>query len=201
MPRRGDAAKVVVAAGQHRAIVGPAQGDGDRVGIGDIDDRRAFAELLEPVGRAVFLGVVGVQLFDIDVLIVDIGGGQPPAQIGAAARKHHRHPRNGATDHAAGLKLQPGEIPDRGRGEAQMRVIGQKRAPRSRARGRGGPSVGSPGEGLPFEGRQRVARHRRCGGVAAADLGEEGGIFGQGGDPAARRFGQDVAQTVRVAQL
>ena len=201
MPRRRDAAKVVVATGQHRSVVGPAQGNGDRVGIGDIDDGRAFTEPLEPVGGAVFLGVVGVQLFDIDVLVVDIGGGQPPAQIGAAAREHHGHARNGAADHAARLQLKSGQIPDCGGGETQVRIIGQKRAARSRARGRCGPSVGSAGEGLPFEWRQRVTVHRHRGGVARRHLGKEGGIFGQGGDPAARRIGQDIAQAVLVAQL
>jgi hypothetical protein len=79
MPGRRDGGEVEMTAGDDGAVFRLAQGDGDGGLAVDLDDLAPRLELSPAVGRAVLLGVVGVQLLDIEVDVVEIGGGQPQA--------------------------------------------------------------------------------------------------------------------------
>ena len=130
MARWRDRSQIIMAAGQHRAAFGPALNDGHRRFILDGQNGAAGDEGLWPRRRQVFFRVVGVHLLDHHILIVQVRGGQPPAQLFRPSGQHHRHPRNRAANHPARRQLQPRQIPDRRRGQPQMRVIGQKAAAR-----------------------------------------------------------------------
>ena len=67
--------------GQDRAVLGPHQIERDRGFILDLHTRPASGQCLEPVRGFQFVGVVGVQLFDMQVLIIKIGCGDTPAKI------------------------------------------------------------------------------------------------------------------------
>jgi len=189
-------------AGQDGAVLRPAQGEGDGGGFGDANNGLAGAEGFEPVRGLVFVGIVGVQLLDMEVLIVDIGRGQAPAGLRAPPGEDDGHAGDGAADDGAGLQLKAREIPDRRRAEAQMRVIGQKRAARSRPYGGGGESVGRARqraglhrvqrvarrgglgklrEGLPLEERRIIQRRDAVGGVIRDQIGDAFGRQKEGG--------------------
>ena len=201
MPLWRHGAQIIMRAGQDRAIVGPAQGHCHRVLAGYVDDGTARLERLEPVWRQIFLWVLRIQLLYIDVLIIKIGRGDPPSQLLAAACQDGGHAGDCAADHAATFQLQPRQIPDRGRGKAQMRIIGQQRATRRRTRRRGSPGVRGSGEFGRREGRQRIGWHRHASGVARQiKPGHQLRIVGQGGDTRSRRVGQDIDQTGGILQ-
>ena len=193
MPLGRDGCQIVVAAGQDRAAFRPAQGDGDGFGILDGDDRPARGEGLPDAGTFVFLGVGGVQFLHHHVLIVDIGGGQAPADLFRPPDDDRGHAGNGAADHTPRRQFQPRQIPDRGGGKAQMRVVGQQRAARRRPVRHRGPGVGRAGEGQVLERRQRVVG-QPDGHLSGPDAGHDVAITGQGGDAGAGVVGQDVAQ-------
>ena len=199
MARRRHRLQLVMAAGQDRAVLGPPQGQGDRRRVLDADDRGAGLELLVAVRREVLVVVLGVDLLDEDILVVEIRRGDAPAQIAAAAGQHGRNPGDRAADHPAASQFEPGQIPGGGGGKAQMRIVGQKRAARGRTRRRRRPGVGRAGQSAAGEGRERIVGHRRALGIAG-QVGEHGGVFGQRGDAGAGRVRQDVAQPVIVAE-
>ena len=70
MPGRGDAGQIVMAAGQDRTRLGPAQRQRHRRRILDLQDRAARGEVARAVRREVLLWVIRVDPFDHDVLIV-----------------------------------------------------------------------------------------------------------------------------------
>jgi hypothetical protein len=80
MARWCDGFQIIMSARQNRAILGPAQGQGNWGGVFDLDNRRAGLKAFVAVWGKVFFGIVGVQLFDVNVLIVQIGLGKAPAQ-------------------------------------------------------------------------------------------------------------------------
>ena len=196
MARRGHGGEVEMAARQHRPVRGPAQRDGDRLGILHGDDRAAGLEVGPAIGGAIALGVLRVEFLDIEVLIVGIGRGQPPTQPRIAPAQHQRHAGNRASDHAARRKLQPCEIPDRRRAQPQMRVIGQQRAARRRAFGRGGEGVGRPRLIAPRKGREGGLGRGVPDGAWCGGTREQLGIARQRRDPGAGHRGQDVARPV-----
>ena len=203
---RGDVAwrchrvEVAETAGQNRAIVAPAQGEGDRVGVLDLKDRIALLEVLEPVRRAVLFGVVRVQFLDQHVLIVDVSRRHTPAQSIRTAGQHHRDARNGAPDHSAALQFEAGEIPDGGGREPHMRIIGQQRAARGRAGSRRRPGVGGPGKSARLEGGQRMGVFWRDGRKGRQGPRHKSRIFGQAGNAGSGHVRQDVSQPRRVVQ-
>jgi hypothetical protein len=105
-----DLAQVELVGRQHRAVVRPLKLDGDRVLVLDADDAVAGLEIRPAVGGAVLCGVRGVHLLDEEVLIVEVGRGDSPAQPRVAPGQHQRHAGNCAADDATGLELQPGEV-------------------------------------------------------------------------------------------
>ena len=147
------------------------------------------------VGRPVFLGVVRVQLLDHHVLIVEIGRGQPPAQLLRPPDQHQRHARDRAADHPArsavpaapDTRSSAPSAPDAGHWPAGCRPPPTAPAPPPRrstpppcpasATGDSGPSRQSPAAAMP----RRHPRH-------------QAGIVGQGGHALARIVRQDVRQ-------
>ena len=199
MALRGDGAEIPVIAGDDRAVFRIAQGDRDRRAIGHLDDRAAGFERGPAVRGAVLFGVVGVHLFDMQVDIVHVGRGDAPADRLVAARQDAGHAGDGAADDAAGLKLQPCEIPDRRRGQAQMRIVGQKGGPGGRAGRRRRPGVRRPRQARAGIGKERVAR-AGLGLRQARHIGKQGRIFGQFGHRVARRVGQDIGEPRGIVQ-
>ena len=165
---------------QDRAIVGPAQRDGDRLRVPDGDDRLAGDERLPALRRAVAGRIGGVQLLKLDVLIVGPGGRDAPAQIGIPPGQHRRNPRNRRPDHPARSQFQPRQIPKRGRRKIDMRVIGQERPPGGRPRRRRRPGVRGTAKGRlhPWQEGQDLAPQR---GKTLRHIGDEAGIGRQGG--------------------
>ena len=195
MAGRRHGRQVEMPAGQHRAVLGPAQGDRHGLGVLHVDDRAARREIRPAVGGAIAFRIGGVQLFDVKVEIVDIGRGDAPAQTRIAPGEDQRDPGHGAADHATRLQFEPREIPEARRGEIEMRVVGQQRATRGRATGRRGEGVRGAGHPARREGHHRgrlglgsldQARHTR----------EEARVIGQGGDAGARHVGHEVTHPV-----
>ena len=130
----------------------------------DADDRTARLEWLPALRRAVFR-IVRVQA-------ARYRGPDRPCRTRSAPSRAVRSDRPmiagcpgiGGPDHAARAQFQPREIPGRGRGEAQMRIVGQQRAARGRARRRGGPGVGGAGQrrALRRPGRSGAVRRVRA---------------------------------------
>ena len=77
----GDLVQPPVALRQDRAVLGPPQRDRLRRRALDLDDALALDERFETLGRQISRRVVRGQLFDQNVLIVQIGGGQTPADL------------------------------------------------------------------------------------------------------------------------
>ena len=148
----GNGGKVVMASWQDRAIICPAQCQGDGIGVLDGDDRGTLGELLETVGGAVFFGVVRVELLDVDILIIGVGRGDSPTQSGAAARQDCGNARDRTTDDAAGLQTETGQVPNRRCREPEVRIIGNQRAAGRRTIARCGPCIRRPGKIERFEG-------------------------------------------------
>ena len=94
--------------------------------IGDLDDRTARFEPGPSLGRAIFFEIFGVQFLDIEVDIVQMGRGETPGDVLVATQKDDRHTGDGAADHRTRGKLEPREVPDSGRGQIEMRIVGQK---------------------------------------------------------------------------
>ena len=190
-----DCVEIKLSAGQDGAVFSPAQGQGDRICIFDLDDRRARGERGKSGWGFVFTGIVGIQSFDMQIEIVHVGRGDTPAQRLAPAGHDRGDAGDRAADHAASGQFKPSQIPDRGRGEAKMRVVGQERAARGRAIGRCGPSVRGAGKGARVGGVERIARQR-----GGADIGlrarDQRCIFGQSSHASAGHIGQDIADPV-----
>ena len=123
MARRGDGAQVTVRPRQNRSVIGPALGDRDGLFALDGDDAAPCFKRFPPVGCAVFIGVFGVHLFDIDVEVIQIGGRIPPCQLIRPPDQNNRRTGDGAANHAAGRQFHPCQIPDRRCAEPQMRVV------------------------------------------------------------------------------
>ncbi|MPL79212.1 hypothetical protein SDC9_25087 [bioreactor metagenome] len=192
--RGRDRGEVEMPRRQHRAVVGPAQGDGDGLGVLHLDDRVAGVEGLPAVGRAVALGIGGVQLFDVQVLVVDMGRGDAPAEPRIAPAQHQRQARDGGADDAAGAELEPGKIPPRRRGEGHVRIVRQQRATGRRAARCGGDGIRGTGEVARREGRHPPfgIGHLQPGGEAR----EKARVIGKCGDACTRHVRQDILHPV-----
>ena len=57
---------------QYRAIIRPAHGHSHWICILNRNDRRPGDKFLEAIRRAIFLWIIGIQLFDINVLIIKV---------------------------------------------------------------------------------------------------------------------------------
>ena len=192
MSRRGDRRQIEMGSRQNRAILGPAQGQRDGWGILDGQDRPAGFEIGPAIRGAVLFRIVGIELFDMHVLIIEIGRGQAPSHRFGPAQQHGGNPRNGRPDHPPGRQLQPGQVPHRGGAEIKVRIIGQQGAARSRpVRGRR-PGVRCAAHAGLRKGRQRRVGqpHRICTGLNAR---HKIGIVRQGGNARAGIVGKQVA--------
>ena len=198
----GDRGQVVMAARQDRPAFAPSLNNGDRRLILDGDDGLGGAKRFWAFGRQIFLGVGGIDLFDDDVLIIDIGRGQAPAHLVRPADQHQRHARDGAADHPAGGQFQPREIPDRRRSQAKVRVIGQKAATCGRAAGKGGKGVRRTGKAARDKGRQGGIQIGHGAGVRNREgAGHQAGIGRQRDDALRRIVWQNIGQTRRGKDL
>ena len=126
----------------------------------------------KPCRRQVFARVVGVQPLDVDVLVVEIARGQPPAEVGVAADDDRRQPRD---------RRRPSPGPSRrsirasiqidGALEPEVRVGGEQRRAARRppphrregVRGAGEPRPAPPGRAVPRRRRddRRAPADRR----------------------------------------
>ena len=97
------------------------------------------------------------------------------------------------------FQLHPCQIPDRGRGQSQVRIVGEQRAARGRARRRGGPGVGGPGQPARGHRHQHVVAGLRCSGISW-QVRKQCGIVRQRRDAVAGRVGQDVGHPVGIRQ-
>ena len=145
-----------VALGQHGAVARRAAGQRDVLSALYLDRQRFLSEIRKAFRRAVLPGIVGIQLFQEQVLGIEIGRRQPPGEPVVSAGQNKRRSRQGAADQVAGflpfLPAQMGEIERAGRRQAQMRIVGQQRLAGDGLRAGNRPVVGSrqlqrPGRG------------------------------------------------------
>ncbi len=198
MPRRRHRCQIVTPGRQNRAILCPAQGQRDRRRILDLDDRGAAFKGLVAIRGQVFFGVFRVQLLDKEILIVEVGRGQPPANLRAAPGQDCGHAGDRAANHTAGIEFQPGQVPDRRGGKPKVRIVGQQCPPRGRAAGRGGKGIGSPGQTRTGRGPEQSAIRGR--GRITRQVGKERRIFRQRGHASARRIGENIRYPPRIFQ-
>ena len=112
MAQRRDGAKIVMRIRQDGAVLGRAQVHRDSRRVFDLNNRLARDERLEAIWREILLRIVGVQLFDKDILVIDISRRQPPTEHIRAPRQNHRHAGDRAADDTARAQIKPCEIPD-----------------------------------------------------------------------------------------
>ena len=192
MSRRCDRRQIKMRSRQNGAILRPAQGQRDGRGIPDGQNGPSGFEFGPALRGAVLFRSVGVKLFDMHVLIIQIGRGQPPAHRFGPAQKNGRHPRNGCADHAARSQLQPRQVPHTGGCEVQVGIIGKQCAARCRPVRGGCPGVRCAAHiGLRKGGQRQIGQpHRICTGQNPRN---KIGIVGQGGNAWTGIIGQQVA--------
>ncbi|EKD61560.1 MAG: hypothetical protein ACD_54C00190G0002 [uncultured bacterium] len=182
-------------AGQDRPALRPAQRQSHRLGILDRQDGLARCEFLRPLGCQIFFRVLGVDLFHHHILIVQKCGCQPPTQPFRSADQHQRHPRNGAADYSAGGQLQPRQIPDRRRGQVQVRIICQQATARRCFFRRGRPCIRGAGKIARMKWRQRGVNIGHLGGRAGKLPRHQAGVVGQGSNTLAWIVGQNIGKS------
>ncbi len=130
--------------GDQGSVHGVAHRD-DGVGLASHADR--LAALPEPLplpAVAVAGRIVRVQLFDEEVLHVRLERRQAPGDSVVVADDHARKARQRGSGRAKAGRVERGEIPDRRRAQAEVRIVGEDRPAARRARARNDPGVAAP---------------------------------------------------------
>ncbi len=123
---------------QHRAVAGLAHGQRH---VELAFDRNSFCaggkalpdRFIALAGHPVLRDVGRVDLLNVEVLHVRAGVGEAPGHLRGAAQHHEGQTgQRGANDVECGCgagrgRLQPGNVPDGGGAQAQVRVVGQQR--------------------------------------------------------------------------
>ena len=144
--RKTSRVRIVGAAGNeivdHHTMPGLAHAQRHGIAPPDVDRFVADRERPRAVGRDVAAGVGRVDALDEQILAVEVGGGEAPADRAVVAEHDRgRAGRGGAADVEAGAD-QAREIPDAREGERQMRIVGEQRLARYRVGARQHPFVG-----------------------------------------------------------
>ncbi len=112
MPLRRDPAEIIARRRQDRAVFGPTQHPAHGVGLIDADLYLTGIKGFIAFGRQIFIGIVRVQLFDMQILVVQKRRRDPPAQLIRSPDQHRRHARNGAANDIPTGQFQPRQHPD-----------------------------------------------------------------------------------------
>ena len=125
----------------HRTVPRLADSHRDRIAPGDLDGLVSDGEGSGAVRCDVAVWIGRIDALDEYVLAVEVSGRESPAD-GSIVAQHDggRARRGGATDIEA-RSDQTGEVPDAGKAESEMRVVGEKRPPRDRMSARKDPFV------------------------------------------------------------
>ena len=112
-------------------MAGPAAGKTDRLATAYFDGFLLFAKWLPTIRRQIFIFIVRICLFNKYVLNIRRRICQPPGKLIAAPEQNKGRARCGCTNQILlpfrTLDFQMCQIPNRWRGQRQMRIIGQNR--------------------------------------------------------------------------
>ena len=189
---RRNLVQIEMRSGDHRPVVGPAQRQGQGRLVPDAEQHLFLSEFTEAVRRPVLCPVRGIELLDIQVLIIQIGRGQPPGQSLSAPNENRRDAGQGAANHAACLQLQPRQHERTRCRQTQMRIVAKQGLTGRRALGRHRKSIRRAGQPRSTDRHQR-ADFRRCGPDRRAHGRKQRGIFRKGKKSGSRGIGQDIA--------
>ena len=165
---------IVVDVGDHRAVPGFPHDQGFRIVAGNDNRLLAGLEGRAAVRRQVACRIFGVEAFDKQVLNVDAGRGHAPGDRSVVADQQEGNARYRSPCHLQGGGFDPRQIPEDGRLQAEMRIVGQQRGAGIGMVAGDNPCVGRAlgGDGRGRGGKpvQRRAGHRtREGGGRRAD--------------------------------
>ena len=127
----------------HRPVARAPPGHGDVGTALDLDDLSAGLERRPAVGGAVAAGVGGIDLLQVEVLDVGSGVGEAPGDVLVLPQHHHRQARQRCPSHFQAGGLEAREVPQRGRAELEVRVVGQQRPAGAGVRPGDDPVVGA----------------------------------------------------------
>ena len=183
----GEGHRATADVGDDGAVGGFQHFQGFRRAVPHVDDLTAHAEV---GGAAVRIRAVGAGLpgrgFEDQVFRIRPRGREAPGDMAVVADHQERHAGHGRPGKHAVRGFQARQIPQDRRLEFQMRVVGQERLARGRARPRERPSVGRRARGARAA---RVPVHGGKGGQAAAAAGH------------ARKGGRRVARVGRPEEI
>ena len=114
------------------------------VGAFYADGFKPRLERARSVGRQVATGAV--ELLEIKILHVGPGVGEAPRNARIAADEDAGKARKGGADHVEPRRAQLGEVPNRRRGQTEMRIVREERLAARRVRARNRPAVRSQRE-------------------------------------------------------
>ena len=191
----------------HHAVTGAAHPQAHRIAPQHVDRLLAHAERARAVRREVAAGIGRIDPLDEQVLAVEVGGGEAPADRAVMAEHDAGRARRGGAADVEARPDQPREIPGAGKAERQMRVVGEQRLARHRMRAGQDPFVrglalarrqvvGGAIEAVEIEPVQRLVDQRQRGVAAFArriDQEFRGLVADLLGEPQAQQLAAPVA--------
>ena len=125
----------------HRAVPRLAHAHGDRLAPAHVDRLLAHGERARPVGRDVAVGIGRIDALDEQVLAVEVGGGEAPADRAVVAQHDGRRAGRGGAADVEARPDQPCQVPGAGKAQREMRIVGEQGLVRHRMGARQHPFV------------------------------------------------------------